>query len=711
MKLDMTKVLGLDFETYSDVNLTVHGLPRYVASPHFQPLVGAVHHATTGSDALDFIQNPGASIDLLRDCVSHYEWIAAHNAPFEHAVLRWMNIDVETHRFIDTSVLARAMGASGRLEAAAPQLLNGQKMASGARLIRLFTMPSKQQLASGDLAFDSNLPVQHAAEWNEFKNVYCVHDSRLGLQLAQHCMDLLTVRERNFMETTFDMNLRGWPVDLAMVEEMQRRYKDNQVAALQEFRDRWNEPDLNLNSFPQMKKWCSDRGVKATSFDEKAVEKYRAALGKKLATQLAPGVRESYLAVDDVLRTKQILGGSSLKKLQVILNTVIEDPVSPDRGRLYDQYLHIGAGQTWRTTGRSTQMQNLKRLDADDIGDMDSLLQPDTDWDNTKLALNIRQVFTSAHPKGVLLVGDLKSVESRGLAWLAGAHWKVKGYKKDLDMYKVLASRILGVDYHKVTSSQRQLGKVGELSCGYGAGGLAVKDFAAKMGTLLEEGEANQLVADWRRTNPEIVAFWNALDEGLHKVIERQSLWTYTLPDALELRLFPVSTPSTLALQHRGATSIKLQLVQNGRHSREPIMQRFFHGCYLRGRDICYYKPSSRKTGELWSGHYTHPKTKHLVWHKIYGAKLAGILTQSLCRELFMDGLAQVNHWTQTCSNVELIGQFHDEIVVDVHPPTAAHEITVAAASMRLEESMTLSLWAGSFPLAADIKQAYRYIK
>jgi hypothetical protein len=30
---------------------------------------------------------------------------------------------------------------------------------------------------------------------------------------------------------------------------------------------------------------------------------------------------------------------------------------------------------------------------------------------------------------------------------------------------------------------------------------------------------------------------------------------------------------------------------------------------------------------------------------------------------------------------------------------------------MRLEESMTLSLWAGSFPLAADIKQAYRYIK
>ena len=43
-----------------------------------------------------------------------------------------------------------------------------------------------------------------------------------------------------------------------------------------------------------------------------------------------------------LLHVKQVLGGSSLKKLQVILDTTGED------GRLHDQYLHIGAGATYR---------------------------------------------------------------------------------------------------------------------------------------------------------------------------------------------------------------------------------------------------------------------------------------------------------------------------------------------------------------------------
>ena len=54
-----------------------------------------------------------------------------------------------------------------------------------------------------------------------------------------------------------------------------------------------------------------------------------------------------------------------------------------------------------------------------------------------------------------------------------------------------------------MTKEQRQTGKVGELSCGYGAGGGAVKDFAAKMGVEMVEAEANKLVIDWRDSEPE----------------------------------------------------------------------------------------------------------------------------------------------------------------------------------------------------------------
>lgn len=49
----------------------------------------------------------------------------------------------------------------------------------------------------------------------------------------------------------------------------------------------------------------------------------------------------------------------------------------------------------------------------------------------------------------------------------------------------------------------------------------------------------------------------------------------------------------------------------------------------------------------------------------MYGGKLAGLLTQSLCREVFFNSLRWVHTWCDAYPNVRLIGQFHDEIVVD----------------------------------------------
>ena len=119
-----------------------------------------------------------------------------------------------------------------------------------------------------------------------------------------------------------------------------------------------------------------------------------------------------------MLRTKQVLGGSSLKKLKVILDTV-----GPD-GVLRDQYMHCGAGQSFRTSGRGVQMQNLKRLPPQPRG-IAELFDPQQDWTNEELAENVRQCFTAHHPQGSLIVGDFSSVESRGLAYLAGEQWKL----------------------------------------------------------------------------------------------------------------------------------------------------------------------------------------------------------------------------------------------------------------------------------------------
>src|SRR5690606_6597077 len=137
-------------------------------------------------------------------------------------------------------------------------------------------------------------------------------------------------------------------------------------------------------------------------------------------------------------------------------------------------------------------MQNLKRLGStpDDVSDV-------SDWSLEDLSRNVRQIFTASRPDGALIVCDLASIESRGLAFLADAEWKLSAFRHGKDMYKVLASLMTGVPYDRIDKAQRMMGKVGELSCGYGAGPGAVKDFAEKMGVNLSELGATENVQHW----------------------------------------------------------------------------------------------------------------------------------------------------------------------------------------------------------------------
>jgi hypothetical protein len=304
-------------------------------------------------------------------------------------------------------------------------------------------------------------------------------------------------------------------------------------------------------------------------------------------------------------------------------------------------------------------------------------------------------------------VGDFASVESRGLAYLAGAQWKLDAFRQGQDMYKVLAAKMFGVPYDAVTKPQRQTGKVGELACGYNAGGGAVKSFAEGMGVELEEAEAAKLVHDWRTVNLEIVDLWLKLDNMLHRIVEGISTHeTMRLADELQLEVAASVTPDSLLKQHPGARTVQLAVRRPGG---EHMLLRYFHGCYLRGRDISYYKPSELKSGDLWRTHYVNPKTKQVEFYKIYGGKLAGILTQSFCREIFFACLAQVKTWADTYpDSVTLIGQFHDEIVLDWKP---GGRLTLAQAKQDFEVMMSDPGPLISFPLAAEIKHDYRYTK
>lgn len=697
----MAQYIGLDFETFSGVDITKVGLDNYINHPDFMPLLGAIAWRDFPSTEIsthlyDFVQRrsplnnfPG-DLNLL---VDGGRTLAAHNSMFEKLVLnRQWSTQIPDTRIVDTAVLARCMGADSKLENAAPQLLDPtmRKHTEGKRLIRKFstgTRPTKDQ-------------VEDDPDWKLYRE-YCRQDAKLSLLLAEKFAPILQEKELRYQQLTEQMNLVGWKVDLDIVDTMQRLYEENKAALLDNFQLR-SDPGrtLNLNSTVQLKKWCAERGIKANSFDEAHVSSLLTRLNKALQAGRFSGSKLADVQeVVEMLKVKQALGGSSLSKLPKI-----KELTGPD-GRLRHQYMHVGAGQSYRTSSVGVQMQNLKRLDGNHLGDMDSMEKNPGDWTNDKLAENLRQVFTATDPDGELVVGDFSSVESRGLAYVAGEDWKLDAYHKGQDLYRVLGAKIGGLTYDEVPKSHplRQTGKVGELACGYGAGAGAVASFAQGMGVEMTETEAGSLVTDWRSINPKVVKMWNDLNIALHDAV-KGGRTTFKLANGIAVRITPISTPESLQQIHPGARSLKAVMYVHNKL----FLSRVFRGCYLRGRDIIFHKASSKVNGPLWTDTYVNPKTKLLTYHKVYGGKLTGILIQSMCRQVFFNSLELLSKALDgTCTPI--VGQFHDEIVVDWNPQRS--HLNLQQLIKIMHECMSDPGPLKGFPLEADIKHAHRYIK
>ena len=721
--------IGIDFETYGKQRINQVGLRNYMAQQSFKPLIAGVQTTFTESvydfvldkrvsthDFYEFIKtgvaqakdHPTAS--RLTD--SSRPVLVAFNAAFERHVLASMGLKPLV---LDMAVVARAHGASSSLQQASRQLLNREeKEKFGGRLLRKFSFGPEPYTREMLLQDDEAM-----MDWQLFKK-YCQTDARLAFEIAEGYLEnnMYLLRELDYAAITEGMNDRGWPVDIELVKAMQKRRDINIATAVTDFRKNYDPSGLlNFNSLKQMKEWCADRGIKATSFAEEQVTKMLGRLDQRLeliaqGKHPSPGEEElkGYHEVQALLKLKQVLGGSSLSKLERILDlTYTKD------NRLYDQYVHLGASQSFRTTGAGVQMQNLKRLGSkpDDVREL--LLDVTAPgWDNEKMARNIRQVFASQESFGLLMVGDFSSVESRGLAYLAGEQYKLDAYKSGKDMYAVMAENIFGLPYSQISkdSLERQIGKVGELSCGYGAGAGAVQAYAERMGVDMTLEEAESLKNNWRDINPRITQLWRNLEEAMasalalgQEAVAQRLYYTDGAKSSthLVIAINIWGTPQSLLDIHPGAQSICISVRING----VVQMRRIIHGVYKRGKDFCYYKPNDNKTSvEPWKTTFINPKTGQREYYKIYGGKLAGILTQSFCREIFFWSMSELQSTLECYQRPDLlVGQFHDEIVVETE------SISAETVLSYMQDCMSEDSRLHGFPLAAEIKYARRYIK
>jgi hypothetical protein len=115
-------------------------------------------------------------------------------------------------------------------------------------------------------------------------------------------------------------------------------------------------------------------------------------------------------------------------------------------------------------------------------------------------------------PEGYMLVDcDSSQIEARVLAWLAEQEDLVAAFARGEDVYKIMASKIYGVDAAAVDKGQRQVGKTVILGAGYGVGHNKLQLFLkTQAGVDVDLDEAKRIIDIYRDSNHRISGLWKS---------------------------------------------------------------------------------------------------------------------------------------------------------------------------------------------------------
>ena len=506
MKAGCKRVLHIDLETYSDVDLAEAGLYRYVESPVFEILLAQYAFDDDPVKVVDLASGehlPGAVQVALQDADTIK---VAHNCSFERACLgRSLGVYMPPEEWRDTMNLCAMSGLPQSLDAAGAALgLEQQKIKEGVSLISYFCKPCKATIANGGRT--RNLPEHSPEKWERFK-AYGLRDveversiyNRLGnfsIPDWEHRVRCLDAR----------INERGVKVDVELASAAVS-VNDKAVTGYGEEMKRLTGLD-NPNSISQLKGWLESMGLGVESLNKATV---------------ADLLREtSDPVILRVLQLRALMGKTSVKKYEAMLAAS-----SPEDHRIRGMMQYYGAGRTGRWAGRIVQPQNLPQNHLEDISEVRELVR-DGDLETLSLCYDsvpdvLSQLIRTAlvaEEGCTFLVADYSAIEARVIAYLAGEKWRMDVFAQGGDIYCSSASQMFKVPVvkHGVNGHLRQKGKIAELACGYGGGINALKNFGAdKMG--LTEEEMQQIVTQWRAASPTIPKFWRDTETAAKRAI------------------------------------------------------------------------------------------------------------------------------------------------------------------------------------------------
>ena len=636
----MGRILEMDIETFSDVDLIKCGVYAYADSPAFEVLLFAYSFDGGETRVIDLAQGEELPGEVAEAVFDGSVVKTAFNANFERTCLskhfgRYLPPDSWHCSAVQAAVLALPRSLE---DVGAVLGLDEQKMKEGKELIRYFCVPCKPTKANGGRR--RNLPCHAPEKWELFKT-YCMRDVDVEKAIRRKLYKFpIPEGEMELYRLDQRINDRGVLVDMGLVRQAvvcERLHKEVVTRRAYELTGLENP-----NSVAQLKGWLGENGVEAESLSKKAV------------TEM---IGESDGEVEELLRLRLLMAKTSVKKYEAMERSVCSD------GRVHGLLQFYGANRTGRWAGRLVQVQNLPQNHIEDLELARRLVREgrfeDVEmlYDSTPKVLSelIRTAFVP-EPGCRFIVADFSAIEARVLAWLAGERWRLEVFSSHGKIYEASASAMFHVPIEEVTkgSPLRQKGKIAELGLGYGgAAGALVSMGALDMG--LSEDDLPSLVAAWRRANPHITQFWWDVDKAAVEAVTKRAK----------------TRAGRIGFEYR--SGILFVMLPSG-------------------RKLAYMKPRMAvnkfgREGLTYEGILENKK-----WGRIetYGPKLVENIVQGTARDLLAEAMLRVEK-----RGYPIVMHCHDEIIAEVPEGMGSVEEMCEVMAVR-------PVWAEGLPLRAD---------
>lgn len=651
------KILAIDVETYSSIDIKTAGAYRYCEAPDFEILLFAYAFDDEPVQIVDLANGETLPDEVIDSLDNPTILKTAFNANFERNAISsdmYFPNGMPPEQWECTMIKALTMGLPGSLDMVG-KVLNfeedKQKMKEGKALIQYFCKPCKPTKTNGKRT--RNLPEHDPEKWELFKE-YCKQDVEVERAIRNKLSKFETTdKEKRLWQLDQVINDRGVGTDLVLINKA--------IECDLIFTERLQNEARELtgldnpNSPTQLKKWLGERvGHEVTSLTKDSI----------------PGLLEE--AKDDnvkrVLELRQLMAKTSIKKYEAMEKSRCED------GRVRGLLQFYGANRTGRWAGRLVQVQNLPQNHLPDLDDARNLLRTGQ-FDNIEflydsipdtLSQLIRTAFIPREGNR-FMVADFSAIEARVIAWYAGEQWRLDVFATHGKIYEASAAQMFHVPIESIKkgSDLRQKGKIAELALGYGGSVGAI--MSMDKSKSIPEEELPGLVKSWRNANPNITKFWWDCDKAAKKAINERT--TVCMQYGLKF----IYNPGVLFIQLPS------------------------------GRKLAYIKPKiePHETFEGYKITYEGMEQTSKQWTRIstYGPKLVENIVQATARDCLGEAMFNVEE-----AGYEVVFHVHDELIMDVPKDFGKLE--------EVNEIFGKSIsWAPGLPLKADGYECDYYMK